>query len=226
MKLICFDFDNVIIDGNPVFKLLKKKKNYRKIFRTMIKHYDPNNFAWFVNKAVRDAKGMRFGLVRNTVLDTRLMVGVRKTFEKLRDNGFTIVVMSTNDVGIMKEYLEKHKLTDFVDEVYGTKLGVRNGILTGRISGKTLKTEKVGVLADISKKYGASRRSIIFVGDGLTDFPLMEKVGRSVLFCPNFITRHKFKKNKILREKKRKGQLNVIKKKDIRKILRFVLSWS
>ena len=135
---------------------------------------------------------------------------------------YKIVIVSTNDKRLIKDILEKNKIADYIDHIYASEFGVENGKLNGKIYGTVIKTEKVGVVKEIEKKYKVKAKDVIYVGDGLTDLPIMKKMGKGILFCPNVLTRAEVYEDKILKKKEKEGSLFLIEKKDLREVLDFI----
>jgi HAD superfamily phosphoserine phosphatase-like hydrolase len=225
MRVICFDFDDVIADGNPISEIARIRPEFAELklgLELILDNQNPREFFHVIKKIVELVKGMEFDDVKRIVLGFKIMNGTRKTLLILKRYGCKIVVVSDDDKDIIKEFLEKNKLLKYVDHIYGSKLGVKDGKLTGEIFGDVIMTEKTGIVKEIEKKYRIKRKDITYVGDGLTDLPIMKIVGKGILFCPNVITRSEVFRDKILIKKEKNGELFLIEKKDLSEILRFV----
>ena len=146
----------------------------------------------------------------------------KNVIKKLKKDGYKIVIVSINDEGMIKKFLKKNDIDKYVDHIYAAKLGVKNGILTGNVSGNVVETEKTGVVRKIEKLYRARKEDIIYVGDGMTDLPIMKKVGRAILFCPNALTNVEVLADKQLMKMKKDERLFLVEEKDLSKILDFV----
>lgn len=94
--------------------------------------------------------------------------------------------------------------------------------MTGKITGDVIRTEKTGIISRLEKLYRVKRNEIIYVGDGLTDLPVIKKVGKGILFNPNALTRMEIYTNKALKEKENKGCLLLAEGRDLRGILKFI----
>lgn len=129
------------------------------------------------------------------------------------------MIVSINDERIIRKFLEKHRLEKYVSNVYASRLGVKDGRLTGMISGDVIKTEKQGIVKKMRKLYG--KKEIVYVGDGLTDIPILKKANKGILFCPNELTKAEVFADKNLM-KKEGNRLFLVEKRDLREVLRFV----
>lgn len=226
MNVICFDFDDVIVKTNTVNRLVKLFGHRLKVFKAEVEFLEdnmkPEKFFEVIKKIVSMGKGLEFERVKKYMIRFGMNKGAHQTFAELKKRGYKIVIVSTNDERIIKEFLEKHGLYKYIDHIYASRIGVKNGIITGKIYGDVVRTEKTGIVKTLKSKYGVNRANIIYVGDGLTDLPVMKLVGYSILFCPNKITKIELLGDSCLRTKQKEGGLIIIKKRDLREVLRFV----
>jgi len=224
MQVICFDFDDVIVDGSLVFKLIKTRPEFSELklgFEFMFENQNPKEFYKVIKKIVKVGKGLGFDEIKRIMFGFKVINGAKRLFNKLKEN-YKIVIVSANDTGMIKEFLKKHKLLDCIDRIYGSELGVKDGKLTGAISGDVIRTEKTAIVKKIEKAYRIKRKDITYVGDGLTDLPIIKLVGNGILFCPSMITQAEVFRDKILSKMEKDGELFLIEKKDLSEILRFV----
>jgi phosphoserine phosphatase len=226
MNVICFDFDDVIVKTNTVNRLVKLFGHRLKVFKVEVEFLEdnmkPDKFFEVIKKIVHMGKGLEFERVKKYMIRFGLNKGAHHTLSELKKRGYKIVIVSTNDERIIKEFLTNHGLDKYIDHIYASRIGVKNGIITGQIYGDVVRTEKTGVVNKIKSKYGVNPANIIYVGDGLTDLPVMKLVGYSILFCPNKLTKIEVMNNSCLHNKEKEGGLIVIKKRDLREVLRFV----
>jgi len=226
MKIVCFDFDDVIPKSNTVAKLTRLFGNKIKILGFEIEfledNMNPKKFFRVVEEIVANGKGIEFERVKHFMLRFGLNRGVKEVLKKLKKNGHKIVIVSANDETFIKEYIKKHGIADYIDHIYASRLGVKNGVLTGKIYGDVIKTEKTGVVKKIERMYKVKKKDIIYIGDGLTDLPIMKLAGRGILFCPNELTKAEVFTDKKLKEKIDNNQLFIVGKKDIKEILNFI----
>ncbi len=222
-KIVCFDFDDVITDSNPLYKLISfSKPDFGELklgLGLLEDNRDPKKFFKIIKELVKFGKGIEFDAVERAVLKAGLMKGAKKAFEKLKNSGCKIVIVSINDERIIRKFLKKHSLEKHVSHVYASSLGVKDGRLTGIISGDVIKTEKLGILKKLRKAYG--KKEIVYIGDGLTDIPILKKSDIGILFCPNELTKAEVFVDKGLM-KKEGIKLFLVEKRDLREILKFI----
>ena len=224
-KLILFDFDDVIVNNKFVFKIPiigHKLKSFELGAQYIEGNLDPKSFNKFMNEVLKQLKDVHIDTVMRLLLHMRLQKGARELFAQLKRNGYTIVIVSTNDETFIRRFLEKHKLSGYVSHVYAARFGLKNGLMTGKIYGDVIKTEKTGIIPRLEKIYRVKRKHIIYVGDGLTDLPIMKIVGRGILFNPNMMTKIEVYMNKTLKQRENSGSLLLAEGKDLRCVLPFV----
>lgn len=226
MKLICFDFDNVIVDGNFLMAAVQMMDNAVKeaefTMDILRGTRDPDYFEVFVRKAISLLKGFDAKKVRGLIDILKPMPGIKEMLQALKKKGYYVIIISTNDERLIKGFMRKYKLDAYFDEIYGVKLGISNGKLTGSVSGNVLPHEKLDTLKTVVKKHRTSPQDIIYVGDGLTDLPMLKVVGRGIVFCPDSLTKVSIFKDSEFIEKINKRKLFIIEQKDLRQVLQFV----
>ncbi|MBI2579273.1 MAG: HAD-IB family phosphatase [Candidatus Aenigmarchaeota archaeon] len=225
-RVVCFDFDNVIINDSVsrFLSLVGSRIERLKMEIDFLQdNMEPRKFFRFAKKFAEMGKGMNYETVINTMLKkVRLNRGVRRIFRKLKEDGHKIVIVSTNDERFIRRVLEKENLARYVDHIYASHLVVKDGVLTGEIKGDVVKTEKVGAVKKIKNLFKVKENSIVYIGDGLTDLPIMKIVGRSVLFCPNLITKAEVLKDRLLRKMEHDGRLFVVHNGSLMEAMQFV----
>ena len=224
-KLICFDFDDVIVNNKLILKipLIGRKLKTLELGAEFLEgNLDPKHFNKFMKGVMNEMKGIHIDNVMRILLHMRLQKGARETLEAVRKKGYKIVIISTNDETFIKRFLEKHNLLQYVSHIYASKFGLKNGVMTCEISGDVIKTEKIGIISRLEKIYKTRRSQIIYIGDGLTDLPIMKRVGYGILFNPNPITKIEVFTNKDLKKKENLGKLFLAEGKDLRCVLPFI----
>ena len=224
-KVICFDFDDVIIDTNLILRLGERFGNRLKELKYVIDFLlpakNPRTFSADFHKAAKMARGMPFEKLKILADHMRLTHGVRGTLKKLYDDGYKLSIISANDRNLINYILDKNKI-NFFDSIFASHLETHNGILTGKLSGKVIKSEKKSVLNDVKNLYNVQNREIMFVADGLTDIPLFKLLGHGIFFCPNIITKTIIYRDPVLTKLEREKKIFIVEDKDLQEILPFI----
>jgi HAD superfamily phosphoserine phosphatase-like hydrolase len=225
-KIVCFDFDDVLTDRSTVSKLGKlfghKLQELKLKAEILEDNRNPKKFFRDVREALKLAKGIPYEYVEKVYAFVKLNKNAKDTLRKLNDGGYRIVIVSTNDEGLIRNFLKKNSIDKYIDRVYAAKVGVSKGLLTGEVFGDVIETEKVGIVKKIEKNYKIKRDDITYIGDGMTDLPIMKKVGRGILFCPNPVTNAEVLSDRHLMKMKGEGRLFLVEEKDLSKILEFI----
>jgi len=222
-KVVCFDFDNVIIDTSLAIKLLilgDKFKEFTAGIEMLFHNTDPKKFFKSLKNIIKLAKGYDIDYLRKVILSIEMTPGTKETFNRLRKKGHKIVIASINDKKLIKDYLKSRGL--HADHIYASELVVKHGKLTGEIRGDIIKTEKVGVVKKIEKLYKVKKEDITYIGDGLTDLPIMKAIGKGILFCPNPLTKTEVFASKEFDKMGKEGRFFIVEKKDMREVARLI----
>jgi phosphoserine phosphatase len=220
-KIVCFDFDNVIMDTSFAIKMLILGTGFKEFaakIDLLLHNTEPKKFFKSVKRIMKFAKGYDADHLTELFLNADLTPGTKELFRRIKKKGYRIVIASINDKDLIKKYLKKHDLLGFVDHIYAAEYLVKDGKLTGEIKGDIIKTEKIGVLRNIEKLYKVRKENIIYIGDGLTDLPIMKKVGKSILFCPNSFTKTEVFASKEFDEMGKQDKFFIAEKKDLREV--------
>lgn len=225
-KIICLDFDDVIPRAGTASKLMGifgRKLKFLKLEVGLLEdNMNPRKFFRAVKDIVAFCNGMDFQKIKKFMLRFGPRRGVRETLKKLKRRGYKVVIVSTNDGRFIKEYLKKYSIEKYIDHIYASRFGIKNNIMTGKIYGDVIKTEKTGVVRKIENLYKVKKSNITYVGDGLTDLPIMKMVGTSILFCPNNLTKAEVFTNKKFREMQKKGRMFIVENKNLKEILAYI----
>ncbi len=226
MKIVCFDFDNVIINDSVsrFLSLVGSRMEKLKIEIDFLQdNMEPRKFFRLAKKMALMGKGLDYEIVTSMMLKkVKLTKGVERMFKRLKADNHKIVIVSTNDESFIRRVLKKEKLLQYVDHIYASHLVVKDGVLTGEIKGDVVKTEKKGAVRKVKNLFRVKEKNIVYIGDGLTDLPIMKLVGRSVLFRPNLITRAEVMKDKAMRRMEKEGRLFVVHEDNLMHAMQFV----
>lgn len=225
-KVVCFDFDDVLTNKSTLRKFMTVFGHTFKELRYGLEIFEdnkhPKKFFKTVDKVIQLGKGVKYERVEKIVYFLRPNKNARKTLKKLKASGYMIVIASINDENLIRKFLKKYQLEEYIDHIYAGKLGVKNGLLTGEITGDVIKTEKIGVIKKMERLYKAKKSDIHYIGDGLTDLPIIKKLGHGILFNPNPLTNAEILTDRELMKIKKSGRLFLVENKDLANILQFI----
>ncbi|MBI3190886.1 HAD-IB family phosphatase [archaeon] len=226
MKVVCFDFDDVIGNKNTLRKFLglysKKTTELEYMLKLLEDNKHPKKFFKDVTEGAKLFKGIPYEYVKKISNVIGINKNVKITLKKIKSMGYKIVIISTTDEGMIRRFLEKNGIGKYIDHIYAAKVGVKNGFLTGTIKGGVIRTEKTGVVKKVEHLYKTKKKDITYIGDGMTDLPIMKCVSKGILFNPNAITIAEVMTDKKLIKMKDENRLFIVKDKDMSKILEFI----
>ena len=116
-KLICFDFDDVIVNNKFIFKIPiigHKLRTFELGAQFLEGNLDPKSFNKFMDEVLRQLQGVHIDTVMRLLLHMRLQKGARELFKHLKKDGYTIVIVSTNDEVFIRRFLEKHRFRTYM----------------------------------------------------------------------------------------------------------------
>lgn len=228
VKFVCFDFDNVVVDGNFFMTALKligdEAPGLRAIASLLRTTRDPNYFDVFIHKVAELLVDFEFRKIRNVVGMLKPMNGILETFKELKKRNIKIIILSTNDERLIKEFLKRNGIIDYVDEVHGVVMEVKGGRLTGKFTGSLTPTQKLNALKLILKLDKIKSGELMYVGDGLTDMPIFENADKGIVFCPDPITKISILTNQKTVDRINRGLLLIVQDKDLRHVLELLES--
>ncbi|GAG05325.1 unnamed protein product, partial [marine sediment metagenome] len=114
-----------------------------------------------------------------------IIPGVRLVFQKLKETGYKIALISSG----IPDFLVKELAAQLdVDYAYGLKLEVINGIITGKISGDVIKENgKALVLEKLLKEEQYSKHNCIAIMDDRNNLPLFRLCEKTIGYNPDTI---------------------------------------
>ena len=115
-------------------------------------------------------KGLDAGVLEDVAQTLPLTEGAERLIANLKRLGFKIAIIS----GGFTYFGERLKKLLGVDYVFANKLEVKDGRLTGRVTGPIVDgARKAELLRRLADKEGIDLQQVIAVGDGANDLPMM-----------------------------------------------------
>lgn len=174
LKHIIFDFDGTIADsteiGLQIFNELSEKYNYKKLSK--------NELFSLNNKSIKERLkliGVPYYKLPQFIMDAmakyRLLINSLKTFEgirnliiSLKEEGYTLSIISSNSVENIKHFLQKYELEYFNNIISGNNLFGKNK-----------------VIKNFLKKFKLKVDEIIYIGDELRDIQACKKASVKII---------------------------------------------
>ena len=179
IKLVVFDLDNVIIDGegiDEIGKLINIEDQIAAITEQAMQ--GDIDFETSIKKRVGLLKGVATDDIRTLANEMPLMKGAEETVSTLKENGFDVAIIS-GSFDIIADTI-KGKLD--VDNVFTNSLVEEDGILTGEVTGPLVSGSKLDVLSKLIEEKGYTLDECVAVGDGANDISMIESAKYGIAF--------------------------------------------
>ena len=179
IKLVVFDLDNVIIDGEAIDEIGKLANVEDDIAEITEKAMQGEiDFETSIKDRVQLLEGTSIEDIEKLADDLPLMAGAEETINGLKENDIDVAIIS----GSFDVVAEKVKDKLGVDKVYTNSFTVEDGKLTGEVTGPLVSGSKLDVLNDHVEEAGIALDDVVAVGDGANDISMIESAGCGIAF--------------------------------------------
>lgn len=179
IKLVVFDLDNVIIDGEAIDEIGKLANVEDDIAEITEKAMQGEiDFETSIKDRVQLLEGTSIEDIEKVADDLPLMPGAEKTIACLKDKDVDVAIIS----GSFDVVAEKVKDKLGVDTVYTNSFTVEDGKLTGEVTGPLVSGNKLDVLKGHVEEAGITLDEVVAVGDGANDISMIESAGCGIAF--------------------------------------------
>lgn len=206
MKLVVFDFDSTLMDGETIDELAKLAGRYDEVsaitHEAMSGRYD---FFESLTKRAELLKGVDYARALEACKNLPLMNGAKKTVTELKKMGYKVVIFS----GGFREATMPAGEVLGVDADFANYLHHKDGVITGKVSGEMAFDFSKGLMMKrLQNLLGITADQTIAVGDGANDRAMFAEASTKIAFCA--------------KEVLRREATITIDEKDLTKILDFV----
>lgn len=179
IKLIAFDLDNVLIDGEAIDEIGKLMGVEAKISEITKKAMEGDlDFETALKERVALLKGASVENIKEVVSKIPLMEGAEETIAELKKRGYKIATIT----GSFEIIASRMKNDLGLDYAFSNILHEEEGKLTGKVSGPLVKGSKAEVLKEIMEMEKVKAEESAAVGDGANDVSMLEKAGLGIAF--------------------------------------------
>ena len=179
IKLVVFDLDNVIIDGEAIDEIGKLADVEDDIAEITEKAMQGEiDFETSIKDRVQLLEGTSIEDIEKVADDLPLMPGACKTIECLKEKGVDVAIISGSFDVVADKVSDKLG----VDTVYTNSFTVEDGKLTGEVTGPLVSGSKLDVLKDHVEEAGITLDEVVAVGDGANDISMIESAGCGIAF--------------------------------------------
>ena len=179
IKLVVFDLDNVIIDGEAIDEIGKLANVEDEIAEITEKAMQGEiDFETSIKDRVQLLEGTSIEEIQKVASELPLMPGAEDTINGLKENDIDVAIISGSFDVVADEIKEKLG----VDAVYTNSFTVEDGKLTGEVTGPLVCGSKLDVLKDHVEEAGIALEDVVAVGDGANDISMIESAGCGIAF--------------------------------------------
>ena len=179
IKLVVFDLDNVIIDGEAIDEIGKLGNVEDEIAEITEKAMQGEiDFETSIKDRVKLLEGTSIEDIQKVADELPLMDGAKDTISSLKEKGLNVAIIS-GSFDIIAETV-KDKLG--LENVYTNSFTVEDGKLTGEVTGPLVSGSKLDVLKEHIEGMDASLEEVVAVGDGANDISMIESAGVGIAF--------------------------------------------
>lgn len=179
-RLVVFDMDSTIIDGEVIDELAKAANVGDKVSkitkRAMAGELD---FKEALRERVRLLKGLPVSVLEEVASGLKLTSGTYELISTLKAMGFRLALIS-GGFDFFANRLKEHLGFDYT---YANELEIKDGQITGNIKGRIIDREAKGnIVKEIAAKEGLTTDEIVAVGDGANDEIMLKNAGLGIAF--------------------------------------------
>jgi len=179
-KVIVFDMDSTIVDGEVIDEMAKAAGVGEKVAAITEKGMKGEvDFSESLRTRVSLLKGLRLKSLESISETVQLTKGSEELIIALKEMGFRVALISggfTYFTDILKKRLG-------FDYAFGNQLEIKGGKLTGRIRGKIVDARrKAEIMDEICKREGVTRDEVVAIGDGSNDRIMLANAGLGIAF--------------------------------------------
>lgn len=179
IKLVVFDLDNVIIDGEAIDEIGKLANVEEDIAAITEKAMQGEiDFETSIKDRVQLLEGTSIEDIQKVASELPLISGAEETINGLKEKDIDVAIISGSFDVVADEIKEKLG----VDTVYTNSFTVEDGKLTGEVTGPLVSGSKLDVLKDHVEKAGIALEDVVAVGDGANDISMIESAGCGIAF--------------------------------------------
>ncbi len=179
IKLIAFDLDNVLIDGEAIDEIGKLMDVEVEISEITKKAMEGDlDFETALKERVALLKGASVEDIKDVVSKIPFMEGAEETIAELKKRGYKIATIT----GSFEIIANRMKDDLGLDYAFSNVLHEKEGKLTGEVSGPLVKGSKAEVLKEIMEMEKIKAEESAAVGDGANDVSMLEEAGLGIAF--------------------------------------------
>ncbi len=179
-RLVVFDMDSTLIDAEVIDELAIEAGVGEQVAAiTEAAMQGEIDFKQSFTQRMALLKGLDTSVLQSVAERLRLNEGAEHLISTLKKLGYKTAIVS-GGFTFFGEYLQQRLGVDYV---YANQLDIKDGLVTGQVSGDIIDGQrKAELLREIAAKEGLKLQQVIAVGDGANDLPMLGIAGLGIAF--------------------------------------------
>lgn len=179
-RLVFFDMDSTLIDMEMVDEMARIAGVFREVSRITEKAMRGDiDFEESLVQRVALLKGLKVEELERIRKEMKLSEGAEELVAALKRLGFKVGLVS-GGFDFFSDYLREKLGLDFS---YANRLEIKNGALTGKVSGKIVdNTYKARIVNMVSGEQGILLDQTVAIGDGANDVLMLGQAGLGIAY--------------------------------------------
>ncbi|WXG46078.1 MAG: HAD-IB family phosphatase [Candidatus Atabeyarchaeum deiterrae] len=185
LKIVAFDFDGVIFDGESVAVEIGEKFGLGSQIRQTL--FELLTWNITLKEAILKGgalwKGIKVDDVAKVSDNLHLRQGTLGTMKELKVHSYKLALISSGLSQVTYNVVKKNLGLDYA---FGNEAEIRKGVFTGRLVAPPVDANrKAEILKSIAKSEGLSTRSCAVIGNDPNDIPMMLLAGLRIGINPH-----------------------------------------
>lgn len=179
-RLVCFDMDSTLIQAEVIDVLAEAAGVGDEVAAiTESAMRGELDFTESFRQRLRLLAGLDASILPALAESLPITPGAEKLIRTLKNLGYRVVILSGGFDYFAHDLRERLG----IDEIHANTLDIRNGKLTGEISGPVVDgPRKADLLRQIAEREGIRLEQVIAVGDGANDLPMLSIAGLGIAY--------------------------------------------
>lgn len=179
-RLVFFDMDSTLIDMEMIDEMAKRAGVFKEVSRITEKAMRGDiDFEESLVQRVALLKGLKVEELERIRNEMKLSEGAEDLVDALKRLGFKLGLVS-GGFDYFADYLREKLGLDFS---YANRLEIKNGALTGKVSGKIVdNTYKARIVNMVSGEQGILLDQTVAIGDGANDVLMLGQAGLGIAY--------------------------------------------
>lgn len=179
-RLVCFDMDSTLIQAEVIDELAAEAGVGEAVASiTAAAMRGELDFETSFRRRLALLRGLDEQALAGIAKRLPITNGADRLIASLKQLGYKIAILS----GGFRYFAEHLQRRFGVDYVYANELDIRDGRLTGEVSGEIVDgRRKAELLREIAEREGIRLEQVIAVGDGANDLPMLAIAGLGIAF--------------------------------------------